>query len=60
MAHGGATWQAIAGIELALWDIKGKALGVPVYELVGGPTRSHQKVYWSHMLSYQVGSYERL
>ena len=60
MAYGGATWQAIAGIELALWDIKAKALEIPVYELLGGPTRSHQRVYWSHMLSYQVRSYEKL
>ena len=59
-AYGGATWQAIAGIELALWDIKGKALGVPVYELVGGPTRDHQKVYWSHFLSYQTNNYDAL
>ena len=28
--------MAIAGIELALWDVKAKALGVPVYELLGG------------------------
>ena len=59
-AYGGATWQAIAGIELALWDIKGKAIGMPVHELVGGPTRTEQKVYWSHMLSYQIGAYEKL
>ena len=31
--------SAISGIEIALWDIKGKALGVPVYELLGGPMR---------------------
>src|SRR5260370_40365800 len=31
--------SALSGIEQALWDIKGKALGVPVYELLGGPTR---------------------
>ena len=59
-AYGGATWQAMAGIELALWDIKGKALGVPVHELVGGPTRDHQKVYWSHFLSYQTNNYDVL
>ena len=59
-AYSGATWMAIAGIELALWDIKGKALGVPVHELVGGPTRSEQKVYWSHLVSYQSSNYETL
>jgi len=37
--------SAISGIEQALWDIKGKALGVPVYELLGGPVRDKIKVY---------------
>ncbi len=37
--------SAIAGIEQALWDIKGKQLGVPVYELLGGPTRKKVRVY---------------
>ena len=59
-AYGGATWMAIAGIELALWDVKGKAMGVPVHELVGGPTRTEQKVYWSHLISYQSSNYEAL
>src|SRR5258708_34846362 len=36
---------ALSGIDMALWDIKGKALGVPVYELLGGPTRSPVRVY---------------
>jgi L-alanine-DL-glutamate epimerase-like enolase superfamily enzyme len=45
---GGIAAKAIAGIELALWDIKAKALGVPVYELFGGPLRDRQRVYWSH------------
>ena len=37
---GGIHMSALAGIDQALWDIKGKALGVPVYELLGGPTRA--------------------
>ena len=37
--------SALSGIDQALWDIKGKALGVPVYELFGGPTRNRIRVY---------------
>src|SRR5215831_17601404 len=37
--------SALSGIDMALWDIKGKALGVPVYELLGGPTRRRVRVY---------------
>jgi galactonate dehydratase len=37
--------SALSGIDQALWDIKGKALGVPVYELLGGPTRQRIRVY---------------
>jgi len=37
--------SALSGIDQALWDIKGKALGVPVYELLGGPTREKIRVY---------------
>ncbi len=45
---GGIAAKAIAGIDTALWDIKAKALGVPVYELFGGPLRDQVRVYWSH------------
>jgi galactonate dehydratase len=45
---GGIAAKAIAGIDCALWDIKAKALGVPVYELFGGPLRDQVRVYWSH------------
>ncbi len=37
--------SALSGIDQALWDIKGKALDVPVYELLGGPTRDKVRVY---------------
>jgi galactonate dehydratase len=37
--------SVLSGIEQALWDIKGKLLGVPVYELLGGPTRDKVRVY---------------
>ena len=44
--RGGAVlMSAIAGIDQALWDIKGKALGVPVHELLGGRVRDRMKVY---------------
>lgn len=44
--RGGAIlMSAIAGIDQALWDIKGKALGQPVYELLGGLVRDRMKTY---------------
>ncbi len=36
---------ALSAIDVALWDLKGKALGVPVFELFGGPTRDSVPVY---------------
>lgn len=37
--------SAMSGIDQALWDLKGKALGVPVYELLGGQVREKMEVY---------------
>ena len=37
--------SALSGIDHALWDIKGKALGVPVYELLGGAARGRIRLY---------------
>jgi len=45
---GGIAQKAIAGVDAALWDVKAKALDVPVYELLGGPTRDRVRLYWSH------------
>lgn len=36
---------ALSGIDIALWDLKGKALGVPVYQLLGGPYTDKLRVY---------------
>jgi galactonate dehydratase len=44
--RGGAVLtSALSGIEMALWDLKGKALGVPVYELLGGRVRDAVPCY---------------
>ena len=55
---GGIAAKAIAGVELALWDAKAKALGVPVYELFGGPLRESQQAYWSHCGTSRARSYD--
>lgn len=44
--RGGPVYQsALSGVEMALWDIKGKALGVPVYQLLGGKVRDSVPCY---------------
>ena len=44
--RGGAVlMSALAGVEIALWDLKGKALGVPVYQLLGGKVRDRVPCY---------------
>jgi galactonate dehydratase len=44
--------SALAGLDQALWDIRGKAWGVPVYKLLGGPTRQRIRLY-THVGIYQ-------
>jgi galactonate dehydratase len=39
--------SVISGIDIALWDIKGQVLGVPIYELLGGRCRDHVDVFFS-------------
>ncbi|HET7769098.1 MAG TPA: galactonate dehydratase [Chloroflexota bacterium] len=47
--RGAAIMGAISAIDIALWDIKGKHYGVPVYELLGGKTRHKARVYYHVM-----------
>ena len=53
-APGGLIQQAIAAIENALVDVKARALGVPVAELLCGPVRERLRLYWSHCGSYRL------
>ena len=53
-ATGGLIQQAIGAIENALLDVKARALGIPVYELLGGPVRDRIRLYWSHCATYRV------
>lgn len=53
---------ATAALDIALWDIEGKRLGVPVYRLLGGPYRERIRGYASHWLSGVTtpeGAYEQ-
>ena len=45
----GAAVHAISGADIALWDLRGKALGKPVYELLGGPCRKSVRAYASYL-----------
>ena len=53
-SSGGVSQQAIGAIENALLDVKARALGVPVYELFGGPVRQRIRLYWSHCGTYRL------
>jgi L-alanine-DL-glutamate epimerase-like enolase superfamily enzyme len=53
-AAGGINQNAISAIVNALFDVKGKALGVPVHALLGGALRDRVPVYWSHFGTYRV------
>ncbi len=44
-AQGGQYVTALTGVEIALWDIAGKALGLPVYQLLGGKVRDKVRIY---------------
>ena len=59
-APGGVNQRAMAAIENALLDIKGKALGVPVWNLLGGKVRDRLPVYFSHCGTYRVRNHSAL
>jgi len=44
-AQGGQYTTALSGVEIALWDLAGKALGLPVYQLMGGKFRDKVRIY---------------
>lgn len=44
-AQGGVYVTALSGVEIALWDLAGKAMGLPVYQLLGGKVRDRVRVY---------------
>ena len=46
-AIAGVTVTAISGVEIALWDLAGKLLGVPVVKLLGGQYRDSVRAYWT-------------
>ena len=49
MGNGGVVMSAISAIDIALWDIKGKALNVPCYQLLGGKTNQKLRAYASQI-----------
>jgi L-alanine-DL-glutamate epimerase-like enolase superfamily enzyme len=55
---GSVIQKAIGGVENALLDLKAKALGVPVYELFGGPIREDVQAYWSHCGTTRARAWE--
>ena len=52
--HDAGLVKAFGGLELALWDIKGKALNLPIYSLLGGPVRS--EIEFSEYFALRVPS----
>ena len=57
---GGIAYKAMSGIDTALWDIRGKVLNAPVWQLLGGKSRDQLRLYWSHFGSTRARHAERL
>ena len=58
--NGGISSKAMSGIDSALWDIRGKVLNAPVWQLLGGKMRDQLPLYWSHCGSTRARHGERL
>src|SRR5919197_3134741 len=58
-AQAGQYVTALTGVEIALWDLAGKALGLPVYQLLGGKVRDRVRVYCDSGLREMIPGDER-
>lgn len=58
--NAGLAWKAMSGIDSALWDIRGKVLNAPVWQLLGGKMRDKLRLYWTHCGSTRARHAERL
>ena len=54
-AQGGQYITALSGLEIALWDLAGKALGLPVYQLLGGKFRDKVRIYCDSDMDVPIG-----
>jgi len=55
-AQGGQYVTALTGVEIALWDLAGKALGLPVYQLLGGKFRDKVRIYCDSDMEDPLGA----
>lgn len=56
IGQAGPLLSAISAVDMALWDIKGKALGVPVFELLGGAYRKEIQLYANYWFLHKAQS----
>jgi galactonate dehydratase len=55
-AQGGQYTTALTGVEIALWDLAGKALGLPIYQLLGGKFRDRVRMYCDSDMNDPMGA----